>query len=88
VLKKTSTIDSEITRAGKKYAMFNYFWVISGLFPTTPQPDVDPRSDTRWTSPNAKLNGAMAELYQCLPQSLHKAMETYSQFGPLVCRPL
>jgi hypothetical protein len=85
VLKKTSALDSQITRAGKKYAMFHYFWVMNGLFPTTPQPNVSPRSDTRWASPEAKLNGAMAELYHCVPKSLHKAMETYSQFGPLVC---
>ncbi|KAG2137042.1 hypothetical protein DEU56DRAFT_912812 [Suillus clintonianus] len=83
VLKKTSAVDSQITRAGKKYAMFHYFWVMNGLFPTTPQPNIDPRSDTRWTSPEAKLNGAMAELYHCVPKSLHKAMENYSQFGSL-----
>ncbi|KAG0694246.1 hypothetical protein DFH29DRAFT_1006505 [Suillus ampliporus] len=81
VLKKTSTVDNEITRAGKMYAMLNYFWVMSGLFPTIPQPNVDPRSDARWSSPEAKLNGAMAELYQCIPKALHKAMETYPQFG-------
>ncbi|KAG1790257.1 uncharacterized protein HD556DRAFT_1446394 [Suillus plorans] len=57
VLKKTSTIDNDIARAGKMYAMLNYFWVMSGLFPTKPQPDIDPRSDTRWSSPEAKLNG-------------------------------
>ncbi|KAG1718972.1 hypothetical protein EDB19DRAFT_1919566 [Suillus lakei] len=83
VLKKTSALDSQITCTGKKYAMFHYFWVMNGLFPTTPKPNVDPRSDTRWASPEAKLNGAMAELYQCVPKSLHKSMETYSQFGPL-----
>jgi hypothetical protein len=65
--------------------MFHYFWVMNGLFPTTPKPNVDPRSDTCWASPEAKLNGAMAELYQCVPKSLHKSMETYSQFRPLVC---
>ncbi|KAG1882565.1 hypothetical protein F4604DRAFT_1921129 [Suillus subluteus] len=81
VLKKTSGIDNDITRAGKMYAMLNYFWVMSGLFPTKPQPDVDPCSDTRWSSPEAKLNDAMAELYQCIPKALHKSMETYPQFG-------
>ncbi|KAG1782922.1 hypothetical protein EV702DRAFT_1223292 [Suillus placidus] len=81
VLKKSSTIDNDIARAGKMYAMLNYFWVMSGLFPTTPQPNTDPRSDTRWSSPEAKLNGAMAELYQCIPKALHKSMETYPQFG-------
>ncbi|KAG1901039.1 uncharacterized protein F5891DRAFT_1188161 [Suillus fuscotomentosus] len=65
VLKKTSTVDSSISRAGKMYAMFNYFWVMNGLFPTTPQPNVDPRSNTCWSSPDAKLKGAMAELYLC-----------------------
>lgn len=84
VLKKTSTVNSSISRAGKMYAMFNYFWVMNGLFPTTPQPNVDPRSNTRWSSPDAKLKGAMAELYLCVPKTLHKAMETYTQFGPLV----
>ncbi|KAG1871857.1 hypothetical protein DFJ58DRAFT_837162 [Suillus subalutaceus] len=83
VFKKTSALDSQITRAGKKYAMFHYFWVMNGFFPTTPQPNIDPRSDTRWASPKAKLNGAMAELYHCVPKSLHKSMETYSQFGSL-----
>ncbi|KAG2353808.1 hypothetical protein BDR07DRAFT_1495605 [Suillus spraguei] len=54
---------------------------MSGLFPTKPQPNIDPHSDTHWSSPEAKLNGAMAELYQCIPKALHKLMETYSQFG-------
>ncbi|KAG0700516.1 hypothetical protein DFH29DRAFT_876570 [Suillus ampliporus] len=85
VLKKTSAVDSQITRAGKMYVMFHYFWVMNGLFPTTPQPNIDPRSDTCWASPEAKLNGAMAELYHCVPKSLHKAMETYSQFRSLIC---
>ncbi|KAG1859231.1 hypothetical protein F4604DRAFT_1930772 [Suillus subluteus] len=83
VLKKTSAIDSDISRAGKMYAMLNYFWVMNGLFPTTPQPNVDPHSNMRWSSPDAKLKGAMAELYLCVPKTLHKAMETYTQFGPL-----
>ncbi|KAG2750981.1 hypothetical protein P692DRAFT_201804166 [Suillus brevipes Sb2] len=57
VLKKTSTVDSSISRAGKINA--------------------------RWSSSDAKLKGAMAELYFCVPKTLHKAMETYTQFGPL-----
>ncbi|KAG2123849.1 hypothetical protein DEU56DRAFT_759879 [Suillus clintonianus] len=36
-----------------------------------------------WSSPDVKLKGAMAELYLCVPKTLHKAMETYTQFGPL-----
>ncbi|KAG1849250.1 hypothetical protein F4604DRAFT_1935048 [Suillus subluteus] len=83
VLKKTSAIDSDISRAGKMYAMLNYFWVMNGLFPTTPQPNVNPHSNMRWSSPDAKLKGAMAELYLCVPKTLHKAMEIYTQFGPL-----
>ncbi|KAG2746322.1 hypothetical protein P692DRAFT_20680566, partial [Suillus brevipes Sb2] len=83
VLKKTSTVDSSISRAGKMYAMFNCFWVLNGLFPTTPQLNFDPRSNARWSSSDAKLKGAMAELYFCVPKTLHKAMETYTQFGPL-----
>ncbi|KAG2030162.1 hypothetical protein BDR03DRAFT_987273, partial [Suillus americanus] len=81
VLKKTATIDNDIAHAGKMYPMLNYFWVMSGLFPTKPQPDIDPHSNTHWSSPEAKLNGAMAELYQCIPKALHKPMETYPQFG-------
>ncbi|KAG1771111.1 hypothetical protein EV702DRAFT_1202138 [Suillus placidus] len=84
-LKKTSMVDNDITHAGKMYAMLNYFWVMSGLFPTIPQPNIDPHSDTRWSSPEAKLNGAMAELYQCIPKALHKSMETYPQFGLVFC---
>ncbi|KAG1839433.1 hypothetical protein F4604DRAFT_1691245 [Suillus subluteus] len=83
VFKKTSALDSNISRAGKMYAMLNYFWVMTGLFPTTSQPNVDPCSNMCWSSPDAKLKGAMAELYLCVPKTLHKAMETYMQFGPL-----
>ncbi|KAG1759921.1 hypothetical protein EDD22DRAFT_848876 [Suillus occidentalis] len=85
VFKKTSALDSQITHAGKKYAMFHYFWVMNGLFPTTPKPNIDLCSDTCWASPEAKLNGTMAELYQCVLKSLHKLMKTYSQFRPLFC---
>ncbi|KAG0691989.1 hypothetical protein DFH29DRAFT_1009671 [Suillus ampliporus] len=62
------------------YAMLNYFWVMNRLFLTKPQPDIDLRSNMCWSSP-VKLNGAMAELYHCIPKALHKPMETYSQFG-------
>ncbi|KAG1811594.1 hypothetical protein EV424DRAFT_1542473 [Suillus variegatus] len=84
VLKKTSALDSSITRQGQKYALFSHFWVVNGLFPTTPQPaNVDPRSATRWSSPDAKLKGAMGELYQIIPKDLHTSMETYPRFGSL-----
>jgi len=84
VLKKTSALDSNISHQGQKYALFCHFWVLNNLFPTTPQPNVDPRSATRWTSPDSKLKGATAELYQFIPKDLHDSMETYSQFGSLV----
>ncbi|KAG2123499.1 hypothetical protein BD769DRAFT_1389131 [Suillus cothurnatus] len=86
VLKKTSALDSQITRAGKKYAMFHYFQAMNGLFPTTPQPNVSPRSDTRWASPEAKLNGAMAELYHCVPKSLCTQVITQSDGNLLTVR--
>ncbi|KAG1729318.1 uncharacterized protein EDB91DRAFT_1253063 [Suillus paluster] len=38
---------------------------------------------TRWTSPDAKLKGAMAELYLFIPKDLHHSMETYTRFGSL-----
>lgn len=84
VLKKTSPLDTKIANQGQKYALFCHFWVANGLFPTTPQPTVDPRSATRWTTPDAKLKGAMAELYQFIPKDLHSSMETYTRFGSLV----
>lgn len=83
-LKKTSVLDTKITTQGKTYALFYHFWVIPGVFPTTPQPDVDPRSPMCWSSPEAKLNGAMAELYRCVPKDLHKSMEKYTPFDSLV----
>jgi hypothetical protein len=57
---------------------------MNSLFPTTPQPDVDPRSAARWGSLATKLKGATAELYQFIPKDLHNSMETYTQFGSLV----
>jgi hypothetical protein len=84
VLKKTSPLDSNITHQGQKYALFCQFWVANNLFPTIPQPNVDPRGATRWSSPDAKLKGAMAELYLFIPKDLHQSMETYTRFGSLV----
>ncbi|KAG2738061.1 hypothetical protein P692DRAFT_20650338, partial [Suillus brevipes Sb2] len=81
--KTTSALDTKITSQGKIYALFYHFWVIPGVFPTTPQPDVDPRGPSRWASPEAKLDGSMAELYQCVPQDLHKSMEKYTAFDSL-----
>ncbi|OJA20130.1 hypothetical protein AZE42_13429, partial [Rhizopogon vesiculosus] len=46
VLKKTSPLDSKIAHQGQKYALYYQFWVANNLFPTTPQPNVDPRSAT------------------------------------------
>ncbi|KAG1850748.1 hypothetical protein C8R48DRAFT_778095 [Suillus tomentosus] len=83
VLKKTSPLDSSISHQGQRYALYCHFWVVNGLFPTTPQPGVDSRSTTRWTSPEAKLKGAMAELYLFIPKDLHHSMETYPRFVSL-----
>ncbi|KAG2339942.1 hypothetical protein BDR05DRAFT_1002873 [Suillus weaverae] len=85
VLKKTSVLNTKITAEGKKYTLFYHFWVIPGVFPMTPQPDNDPRSPMHWASPEAKLNGAMVELYQCVSKDLHKFMEKYSSFDSLFC---
>ncbi|KAG2753586.1 hypothetical protein P692DRAFT_20722457 [Suillus brevipes Sb2] len=82
-LKKTSMLDAKIATEGKKYTLFYHFWVIPGVFPTTPQPDIDPRSSTCWASPEAKLNGSMAELYQCVSKDLHGSMEKYTAFDSL-----
>jgi hypothetical protein len=79
-----SMLDVKITTEGKKYTLFYHFWVIPGVFPTTPQPDIDPHSPTHWASPEAKLNGSMAELYKCMSKDLHGSMEKYSVFDSLV----
>ncbi|KAG2354732.1 hypothetical protein BDR07DRAFT_1494149 [Suillus spraguei] len=73
----------KITGKGKKYTLFYHFWVIPGIFLTTPQPEIDSRSPTRWASPEAKVNGAMAELYQCVSKDLHASMEKYTAFDSL-----
>ncbi|KAI6016165.1 hypothetical protein BKA83DRAFT_76680, partial [Pisolithus microcarpus] len=57
--------------------------VPDGLFPPTPKLDIDPHSATCWALPQAKLDGVMAELYNVVPCSLHKHMETYKQFGSI-----
>ncbi|KAG1743671.1 uncharacterized protein EDB91DRAFT_1081052 [Suillus paluster] len=82
-LKKTSMLDAKITAEGKKYTLFYHFWVIPGVFLTTPQPDIDPCSPTHWASPKAKLNGSMAELYKCVSKDLHGSMEKYTAFDSL-----
>lgn len=84
MLKKTSPLDSSISHQGQRYALYCHFWVANGLFPTMPQPGIDSRSATRWTSPEEKLKGAMAELYLFIPKDLHQSMETYSRFSSLV----
>ncbi|KAG1734247.1 uncharacterized protein EDB91DRAFT_1251033 [Suillus paluster] len=85
VLKKMSPLDSSISHQGQRYALYCHFLVVNGLFPTTPQPGVDPRSTTHWTSPEAKLKGVMAELYLIIPKDLHQSMETYPRFASLFC---
>ncbi|KIO00033.1 hypothetical protein M404DRAFT_153694 [Pisolithus tinctorius Marx 270] len=86
-LQKTSeslSIDASISKEAKKYALLHNFWVPDGLFPPMPKLDVDLHSPTCWTSPKAKLDGAVAELYSIVPSSLHKHMETYKQFGSII----
>jgi hypothetical protein len=81
---KMSLLDISISYQGQRYALYCHFWVINGLFPTMPQPGVDPHSATCWTSPDAKLEGTMAELYLIIHKDLHQSMETYPQFVSLV----
>jgi hypothetical protein len=80
-----SLLDAKIAAEGKKYTLFYHFWVIPGVFLTTPQPDMDPRSPTCWASPEAKLNRSMTELYKCVSKDLHSSMEKYMVFDSLVC---
>ncbi|KIN97860.1 hypothetical protein M404DRAFT_159488 [Pisolithus tinctorius Marx 270] len=77
------SIDASISKEVKKYALLYNFWVLDGLFLPTPKPDVDLHSPTCWMSPKAKLDGAVVELYSIVPNSLHKHMETYKQFGSI-----
>ncbi|KAG1861809.1 hypothetical protein DFJ58DRAFT_725653 [Suillus subalutaceus] len=84
VFKKTSPLDSGISHQGQRYTLYCHFWVANGLFPTMPQPGIDSRSATHWTSPEEKLKGAMAELYSFIPKDLHQSMETYSRFSSLL----
>ncbi|KAG2359942.1 hypothetical protein BDR07DRAFT_1487593 [Suillus spraguei] len=74
ILKKMSPLDTSISHQGQRYALYCHFWVVNGLFLTMPQPGVVPHSATRWTSPEAKLKGAMAELYLIIPKDLHHTL--------------
>ncbi|KIO05138.1 hypothetical protein M404DRAFT_40332, partial [Pisolithus tinctorius Marx 270] len=76
-------IDASISKEAKKYALLYNFWVLDGLFLPTPKLDVDLHSPTHWMSPEAKLDGAVVELYSVVPSSLQKHMETYKQFGSI-----
>ncbi|KAG1728956.1 uncharacterized protein EDB91DRAFT_1253213 [Suillus paluster] len=84
-LKKTSILDMKITAKGKKYTLFYHFWVIPSVLLTMPQPEINPCSPTHWASPEAKVNGAMAELYKCVSKDLHGSMEKYTAFDSLFC---
>ncbi|KAI6142759.1 hypothetical protein BKA82DRAFT_4360564 [Pisolithus tinctorius] len=77
------SIDASISKEAKKYALLYNFWVLDGLFLPTPKLDVDLHSPTHWMSPEAKLDGAVVELYSVVPSSLQKHMETYKQFGSI-----
>ncbi|KAI5981971.1 hypothetical protein EDD15DRAFT_2367786 [Pisolithus albus] len=81
VLNRTETLDSSIAKEAKKYVMLYHFWVTDRVFPTTFKPNVDPRSPSRWSSPEAKIEGMVAELYNLIPKSLHESMEQYPRFG-------
>ncbi|KAG1868961.1 hypothetical protein DFJ58DRAFT_837795 [Suillus subalutaceus] len=47
------------------------------------QPEINPCSPTCWVSPEAKVNGAMAELHKCTSKDLHSSMEKYVVFDYL-----
>ncbi|KIJ14121.1 hypothetical protein PAXINDRAFT_13035 [Paxillus involutus ATCC 200175] len=81
--KKSSNLDLKIIKAAKKYTMFYHFWINDNLFPTTPKPDIDPRSPARWSSPESMADGTIAELYEAVPQELHEKMKIYKGFGSL-----
>ncbi|KAI5989533.1 hypothetical protein EDD15DRAFT_2198490 [Pisolithus albus] len=81
VLNRTETLDSSIAAEAKKYVMLYCFWVTDGVFPTTFNPNVDPRSPSRWNSAEAKVEGMTAELYSVIPESLHESMEQNKRFG-------
>ena len=82
--KPLSALDKSIVKAAKKYTMFYNFWVDDSIFPTTRKPNINPRSPTRWSSPQAMVDGTVEELYEAVPEELHKQMETYQVFKTVV----
>jgi len=80
-----TSIGGRIQCKGKKYLIFYRLWVPEKLFPLSPQPNFDPRSPLRWTSPQGKCDGARAELYGMLPQEMHETAETLTKFPSMVC---
>ncbi|KIJ59111.1 hypothetical protein HYDPIDRAFT_33508 [Hydnomerulius pinastri MD-312] len=78
-----STLDRNIVCKAKKWVLFYHFWLPDGVFSTTRKPGIDPCSPSHFDSPENRRDGAIAELYQMVPNKMHGSMETYSQFNSI-----
>ncbi|KIK76256.1 hypothetical protein PAXRUDRAFT_36931 [Paxillus rubicundulus Ve08.2h10] len=83
--KRIPTIEDQIILEVRKYTIFYHFGLLDSLFLPSPKPNVNIRGPLHFKSPEGRVDGAKAELYEIIPESLHSTMEEYKQFDSVFC---
>ncbi|KAG9309308.1 hypothetical protein JVU11DRAFT_10796 [Chiua virens] len=79
-----TSLEQSIVDAGRKYCLLYHLWVPAQLFPVNAQPNVNPHHTSRWQTPGGQIAAEQAELYDMLPEMLHKLVRTFPEFQKIV----
>lgn len=84
---ESTEFDEEIAKLGHMFAVMNEPWVDDGLFQQL-CPDKSSEHQERFKSNKAREEGIIAELYDVVPEKLHRMLEDQNHFktvvGPLL----
>jgi hypothetical protein len=75
-----------IALLGRKYGTLIEPWVDVSFF-QEPRPDIDPKSEDRYLSPESRKHGRIAELHDFIPPKYHELMNNHSYFASTVSNP-
>jgi hypothetical protein len=84
---ESTEFDEEIAKLGRMFAVMYEPWVEDGLF-QQPRPEKSSNDPERFKSEKAKEEGIIAELYEAVPEKLHRMLEDQSHFKTVVCLPV
>lgn len=87
VMNRTGSLDENIGRVAKKFAILHRLWIPKVFFPIegSLNPNADLFSVNCWDLSKTERDAVLTELFGITPEPLHKEMVKYNSFSSVVC---